>query len=229
MCWAPREVRNSRRLAKDYMSYFAIIGDLVRSRKMADRAAVQVRFRKAVEDVNCAEGGARLTVPLKLTAGDEVQAITRHPEALVDIMVTLSDALVPETFAWGWGYGELTTDLVEDVALLDGPCLHGAREAVESAKKNSSWLEISGFTEPSAQVLSAMMNLVGAIRSGWTARQAEVVRASRGRLQVETAEDLGVSPSTVSRTLSAAHAARVIEGEAAARALLRSLIPVGNR
>jgi DNA-binding NarL/FixJ family response regulator len=95
---------------------------------------------------------------------------------------------------------------------------------VESAKKNSTWLEIAGFTEPSAQVLSALMNLVGAIRSGWTERQAEVVRASRGRLQVETAEELGISPSTVSRTLSAAHASRVFEGEAAAKAFLGNLI-----
>lgn len=204
------------------MHYFAIIGDLVRSRKMADRAAVQVRFRRAVEDVNVIAGD-HLAVPLKVTAGDEVQGITDRPETLVDVMVALSDALVPEGLAWGWGYGELTTDLADDVSFLDGPCLHRAREAVEAAKKRSSWLEISGIPEPSGQVLSALMNLIGSIRSGWTERQAEVVRASRGRLQIETAERLGVDPSTVSRTLSAAHASRVLAGEDAARALLRSL------
>lgn len=204
------------------MDYFAIIGDLVRSRKMADRAAVQVRFRRAVEEVNVIAGD-HLAVPLKVTAGDEVQGITDHPETLVDVMVALSDALVPESLAWGWGYGELTTDLADDVSLLDGPCLHSARQAVEAAKKRSSWLEISGIPEPSGQVLSALMNLIGSIRSGWTERQAEVVRASRGRLQIETAERLGVDPSTVSRTLSAAHASRVLAGEDAARALLRSL------
>lgn len=204
------------------MHYFAIIGDLVRSRKMADRAAVQVRFRRAVEEVNVIVG-EHLAVPLKVTAGDEVQAVTDHPETLVDVMVALSDALVPEGLAWGWGYGEITTDLADDVSFLDGPCLHRAREAVEAAKKGSSWLEISGIPEPSGQVLSALMNLIGSIRSGWTERQAEVVRASRGRLQIETAERLGVDPSTVSRTLSAAHASRVFAGEDAARALLRSL------
>lgn len=204
------------------MNYFAIIGDLVASRKMADRAAVQVRFRKAVEDLNVAAGEG-LPVPLKVTAGDEVQGITDHPELLVEIMVTLSDALAPERLAWGWGWGALATELADDVSLLDGPCLHRAREAVEAAKKESSWLEVSGFAEPSGQVLSALMNLVGSIRSGWTERQAEVVRTSRGRLQVDTAERLGVDPSTISRTLGAAHATRVFAGEDAARALLRSL------
>jgi hypothetical protein len=208
------------------MNYFAIIGDLVGSRKMADRATVQVRLWKAVEDLNVA-AGTHLPVPLKVTAGDEVQGITRHPEALVEIMAELSDALVPAGLAWGWGYGELTTDLTEDVSLLDGPCLHRAREAVRAAKKKSSWLEVSGFAEPTGQVLSALMNLIGSIRSGWTDRQAEVARESRGRLQVETAERLGIDPSTVSRTLRAAHASRVFAGEDAARALLRSL--VGSR
>lgn len=204
------------------MNYFAITGDLVGSRTMPDRAAVQVRFRNAVDDLNVSQG-AHLPVPLKVTAGDEVQGVTRHPETLVEIMVALSDALLPEGLAWGWGYGELTTDLVEDVSLLDGPCLHRARDAVDAAKKGSSWLEVSGFVEPTGQVLSALMNLIGSIRSEWTERQAEVVRESRGRLQVETAERLGVDPSTVSRTLRAAHASRVFAGEDAARALLRTL------
>ncbi|MDT8369501.1 MAG: SatD family protein [Longimicrobiales bacterium] len=210
------------------MQHFAIIGDLVGSRQMADRAAVQVRFRKAIDDVNRASA-ARLTVLLKLTAGDEVQGITGQPETLVDVMVTLSDALAPERLAWGWGYGALTTDLVDDVSLLDGPCLHRAREAVEAARKGSSWLEIAGFTEPAGRVLSALMNLIGAIRAEWTERQTEVVRESRGRLQVETAKALGVSPSTISRALGAAHAARVFEGEEAARALLRTLSREGDR
>lgn len=204
--------------------YYAIIGDLVGSRTMADRAGVQVRFREAIAEAN-RHTSARLTAPLKLTAGDEVQGLTREPEALVDVMVRLSDALVPETLTWGWGYGTLSTDLVGDVALLDGPCLHRAREAVEIAKKRASWLEVSGFAAPADQVLSALMNLVGAIRSEWTERQAQVVRESRGRLQVEVADRLGIAPSTVSRTLSAAHAARVLAGEEAAKALLRSLAP----
>jgi len=208
-------------------SYYAIIGDLVGSRQMTDRGGVQLRFSEAVAEVNEAVH-TNLAVPLKLTAGDEVQGITSRPETLVEIMVCLSDALAPARFSWGWGYGELMTDLGDDVSLLDGPCLHRARDAVETAKKSSSWLEISGFPEPSAQVLSALMNLIGSIRSDWTDRQAEVVRESRGRLQVEAAERLGVGPSTVSRTLSAAHASRVFAGEEAAAALLKSLTRIGG-
>ncbi len=34
-------------------------------------------------------------MPLKLTAGDEVQGITDRPETLVEIMVRVSDALAP--------------------------------------------------------------------------------------------------------------------------------------
>jgi len=49
------------------------------------------------------------------------------------------------------------------------------------------------------------------------------VRAARGRLQIEVAEDLQVHPSTISRTLAAAHYESVLEGESAARKILGSL------
>lgn len=71
--------------------------------------------------------------------------------------------------------------------------------------------------------MSSLMNLIGALRSDWTPRQAEVVHAARGRLQIEVAEDMKVNASTISRTLAAAHYDVVLEGEAAARQLLAAL------
>jgi hypothetical protein len=138
-------------------------------------------------------------------------------------MVGIADALFPVRVAWGLGLGPLSTDLLEDVSLLDGPCFHRAREAVEEARRSSRWLRVSGTDGSSGVAASALMNLVAALRSDWTDRQAEVVRAARGRLQIEVAEDLDVHPSTISRTLAAAHYESVLEGETAAREILRSL------
>lgn len=204
------------------MTYFAIIGDLVESRNLADRAEVQERFQTVIAELNedCRDS---LEVPLKITAGDEVQGLSRHPRVFVDIMVRTSDALRPVGLSWGWGFGELATDLVEDVALLDGPCLHLAREAVENAKEDSRWLRIRGFPEPAAQVLDTVVNVIRFFRSTWTDRQAEIVKEARGKLQTEVADRLGVAQSTVSRTLAAAHYTTVLELEEAAQALLRAL------
>ena len=202
--------------------YAAFMGDLVDSRNLPDRAGVQKQLRSVLDRLNT-EWSQALTVPLRLTAGDEVQGLTRTPEVLVDVMVGIADALFPVRVVWGLGLGPLTTELVQDVSLLDGPCFHRAREAVEEAKRSSRWLRVGGVAGPRGFAVAALMSLVGALRSDWTHRQAEVVAAARGRLQIEVAEALEVHASTISRTLAAAHYESVLEGEAAARALLESL------
>ncbi len=204
------------------MAYFALIGDLVDSRSLSDRSGVQDRLRAVIETLNGTQGGS-FAAPLRLTAGDELQGLTRNPEILVDVVVSVSDAVLPAALAWGMGYGPVSTALDPDVSMVDGPCFHRARAAVEGARKSGRWLELRGVSGARGEAIPALFNLVGALRSGWTARQAEVVRAARGRLQVEVAEALGVHASTVSRTLAAAHFDAVLEGEAAARSLLAAV------
>lgn len=207
------------------MSYFVLIGDLVASRELDNRAEVQTRFQDAVSELNRSLRG-RLATPMKLTAGDEVQALTQIPTVFVGIITHVSETLAPVQISWGIGFGQLATAFEDDVAKLDGPCFHRAREAVEAAKKSSRALQVAGIEEPDATSLSALMNLIGSIRSAWTERQLEVVRKSRGRVQKDVARSLGVDPSTVSRTLALAHYRPVLEGEDAARGLLTKL---GNR
>lgn len=205
-------------------TYFAMIGDVMGSRQLEDRAAVQQRLREAIASLNATRRDL-LTVPMKLTAGDEVQGLTTEPHVLIDVLTTAAEALHPVQISWGLGLGDLATDLVDDVALLDGSCFHRAREAVDAAKHKSSWLEVRGFPKSSGEMLAAAINLVGAIRSGWTPRQAQVVREARGRKQSDVAEELDVAASTISRTLAAAHYKWILEAEDAARSLLRQLRP----
>lgn len=200
--------------------HFALIGDIVSSRDLPDRAAVQRRLQAEVRRLN-EELGPELTAPLKLTAGDEVQGLLGMPEVLVDILVAVADALHPARVVWGLGRGTLDTDPGDDVSVLDGPCLHRARDAVESAKAEGRWLVARGLDEPHRRVLGALLDLVRAIRSGWTETRARYVREARGRQQQEVAVRLGVSKQAVHQALSAAHFAPVLEAEDAARDLLR--------
>jgi hypothetical protein len=121
---------------------------------------------------------------------------------------------------WGVGRGPLTTDLHDDVALLDGPCFHRARHALETARHDDVWLRSEGLGPPHDAVLGSLFGLMGAVRSRWTDVQARYVREARGRLQREVAERLGVSEPAVSKGLNAARFAAVAEAERAARALL---------
>ncbi|MGH7482063.1 MAG: SatD family protein [Longimicrobiales bacterium] len=202
--------------------FYAMIGDVVGSRELEDRAAVQRRLRDAVQALNGAVA-ASLAAPLKLTAGDELQALLTDPAAAVDIAVGIADALHPASVVWGLGRGELATELVSDVALLDGPCFHRARSAVEAAAARGAWLRQEGLEAPHGETLTALFDLAWAIRSSWTPTQLRYVRGARDSLQQEVAARFGVSKQAVSKSLDAARFSSVREGEDAARALLRWL------
>lgn len=204
-------------------TFYALIGDIVGSRELPNRAEVQRRLAREIEALNDELGEARLAAPLRLVAGDELQALLTDPAAALDIAVPLADALHPVALRWGLGVGSLDTDLDPDVSLLDGPCFHRARRALDAAADDDTWLRAEGFAAPFSGTVSALFRLMWALRSDWTETQARYVREARGRLQKEVAERFDVNRSTVSRALRAARFREVREGERAARELLRRL------
>lgn len=208
-------------------TYYALIGDLVGSRRIEDRLTVQRQLKDEVEGLN-RDLGDSAAVPFRLTAGDEVQGLLRNPEAAVDVVVRMGDQLHPQTFAWGLGAGPVATDLSDDVSTVDGPCLHRARDAVEKAGRAGTWMRTEGLPPLEASLLEALMALLGALRSDWTEKELDYARAARTRSQREVAEAFGVNESTVSRGLSRAHFRTVVEGEQAARKLLGSLRERGS-
>lgn len=220
MSQAEQVGRAQRARASEPDAYLAVIGDVVRSRDVPDRAAVQRTLREQLRALNEALSGDRTVAPLELTAGDEVQGLLRDAAAAVDIVVRLSDHLHPVTMVWGFGHGPLATDVYPEVTAMDGPCFHRARGALEAAVRERAWVGVQGFPAPHADVLSALFRLSHGIRSRWTDTQARYVRAARGRLQKDVARQFGVDDSTVSESLSKAHYKTVQAGERAARELL---------
>lgn len=200
--------------------FIALSGDLVGSRELEDRAGVQRRLLATLERQNRDLDPRVVAAPLRVTDGDGVQGLLRRAGAIVDIVVGIEDALHPASMTWGVGRGTLTTDLHEDVAVLDGPCFHRARRALDTARHDAVWLRSEGLGGPYDIVLGSLFGLMGAVRSRWTDVQARYAREVRGRLQREVAERLGVSEPAVSKGLSAARFAALVEAERAARALL---------
>ena len=200
--------------------FLALIGDVEASRQIEQRARLQRELERAAARVNEVLGPA-LAAPLTLTAGDEIQALFRDPSAAVDAVVEVADAAFPARLVHGLGLGPLETDLGPDPALLDGPCFHLAREALQVARGEGSWLVARGLREPGDATVSALFRLLGELRSRWTEIQAEHVRHARDRPQKKVAEQLRKAESTVSESLKAAGFQAVLEGERALRAALR--------
>lgn len=202
--------------------HFALVGLVVGSRTLPDRPSFQRRLLATLKALNRGLGDA-FQAPLELTAGDEARALLARPEVAVTVMITVADALEPVRMAWGLGRGPLSTDPGPDVSVLDGPCLHRARDAAAEARKEGDWLRVEGVPSPHGQALSSLVSLMGAIRRDWTDRRAEYVREARTMKQKEVAEAFDVAESTVSQALKAAHFRPVLEAESAAAALLEWL------
>lgn len=195
--------------------YSAFIADLVRSRDIPDRAALQQRLGALLERLNT-EHEADLVGRLVLVRGDEVQGLFRTSKNIVALVDALATGLYPERVQCGLGYGPVATGLVDDPAQMDGPCFHLARQALDRAKKQNSWLVACGFGSEVDVTVSTLFRLMAAIRHGWTQRQNELTSLARTMRQKEMAARLDVSPSVISESLKASSFKAVRAGEALA-------------
>lgn len=202
----------------------AVVGDVVASRAVPDREALQNRLREGVASISRARRDV-LSADVQITAGDEVQALLATPDGAVSILRGLSDALHPIPLTFGIGYGALSTELParrrdRRLPLLDGPCFHRARAALESARERGAWAAAGGFARVETP-LNALLELVGNLRRGWTEKQGLYSVAARELAQKDVAERFGVSPSVISESLKGARLELVKRGETGIEELLR--------
>ena len=199
--------------------YCALIGDVVESRRIDGRAEFQNRLQDLIGLLNQEQESA-LASPLELSSGDEIQGLFLQPQAVVPVAIRLAEDLYPIRIAYGLGYGGVTTEILAHTYQIDGPCFHKARSALGRTRSEALWLTARGFGDPSDRLISALFQLMHAIRARWTSTQIDYIRRARHMLQKEVAEELGKSPSAVSESLQAAAFEAVHQGERALKDLL---------
>lgn len=188
-----------------------VIGDLVGSRRSADRAAVHARFARAVEAVN---ETFEPTVPLRIGVGDEFQGIFATLGDAVAATLRLRLALLPDVdVRQGIGWGQVTV-LAEEPRVEDGPGWWAARAAIEAAEDyerkaalravRTAYAVAEGETGPSPELVNAALMTRDQVVSGLSPRSMSVLDGLlRGRQQQEIADELGISPSAVSQRVRA--------------------------
>ncbi len=206
-------------------AYVALMGDVVGSREVEDRAGLQRRLVELLEELNHLHG-EHLVAPLRLVRGDEFQGLLGHFRPVVPLLSAIEDGLHPVRVTFGVGLGGLSTDPGPDVGALDGPVFHRGREALEEARHQDVWARVQGFGPVVDAFLGSHLALMEAVRSRWTETQRRYARGARTALQREVAREFGVSESTVSKSLTAARFHVVIEGEEALARFLDEIAPI---
>ncbi|HMJ96351.1 MAG TPA: SatD family protein [Thermoleophilaceae bacterium] len=146
-----------------------------------------------------------MRLPFVRTAGDEIQGVLGKAEALPDIVVR-----AVEDGAWWIGVGLGPVERMGATARdSQGPAFWHARQAVETAKKNSSSQPVAVAGEPhdAADALGSTLGALAFLSDRRTPEQQESVRLLRlGLKNKEIAAELNVTPPAISQRLRGAGA-----------------------
>ena len=212
-------------------AYWAVIGDIVHSRSIKDRARFQKGLESVLDEANrrfAAELLARWTV----TTGDEFQALYAGPAELPDVVEFILDALQPVRVRFGIGRGGLSTELKPTAVGMDGPAFHAARLAINYAKRKGMVVVAAGPHGIDSMVTD-IWNLAARVACDRTRMQRRVIALYRQlRNQYAVAEALGLTQATISVHLSRglffeteavlAHVRAILSSESHVRAMLSS-------
>ncbi len=183
--------------------YVAVIGDLVDSRLLRDRAGVQAKLGAALDELNHRFDGV-IASRFLITIGDEFQGLL-WPSAALDALwwayVRLMHMEVETRF--GFGVGPLSTPLRPEAIGMDGPCFHAARAAVDRAKaeKRLFSIEVHGAVRASAAV-NALGSLLDRVIHDWSQAQWETFSAlAELNNQAAVARARGVTRQSVRDTV----------------------------
>lgn len=203
-----------------------VIGDVVGSRRAADRRATQRRLQQGLAAVNA---DATTEDPLSVTVADEFQgSYPRLGEALHAVTQLRAELNPAVDVRFGIGRGPVEV-IDEAVGTQDGPgwwVARGAIDRVREAQGRTGWAPVrTGYAEHDADpervaaVRAALLChdlVLGSLdETGWSILRGLMA----GRTQSEIAEELGVTRQAVQQRRKHGHLPMLLESMAQLREL----------
>ena len=202
----------------------AVIADIVGSRQLEDRAAMQALLESTLREAEeILPASARAARGLQATVGDELQGL--FPSLRAAVAATLLYQLcIPEgiELRFGIGCGEVQDIPSAQGSLSEGPAWWSAREAIEHVEDLArrqvpharSWVRSSELADADLLALTnAGLLARDRVIGRWSPRVRRLVAGRlAGATQLELAEREEISQSAVSQTLAAAGATAITAG-----------------
>ena len=196
------------------MMYIALIGDIIESKKIQDRAQVQQQLLRLMKELNW-QYQDYLISPFTVTTGDEFQALFSPNSYMFQIIDQLSVAFSPYEIRFGIGVGEMVTEINKEQSIgSDGPAYWLAREAINHIHDKNDYgiNHISVFLadEEVTWTVNAMLAACSFIQSKWTEVQYDVLKQLLAEniydetfSHKEMARLLGITPSAFNKRIKA--------------------------
>jgi len=198
-------------LVFNYKPFFAIIGDIIDSKKIQNRLQVQYDMTTVLNLIN-EKYTQSVGSKFMITLGDEFQGLLNDGEYITEIIDTIERKMHPISLRFGIGVGSITTKINYDMPVgADGPAYYNARKTIEHIKKSrNKKMEIKsniGIEIENGLYFSELINSIFSmstvIKSRWTPRQREVIEAyiKCDEVQGPAAALLGINQSNVQKAL----------------------------
>jgi hypothetical protein len=209
--------------------YCTVIGDIDKSREIANRGEVQRRFEETLAAVN-RDFKAAIASQFLLTLGDEFQGVLSAPGESLRIVRHLQSTLSPVVLSFGVGIGSLDTALKPVALGMDGEAFHRSREALSEAKSARGGRVVYSFAGPGAKLVNFLILFSDRRLAKVSKTTLKVHELMKGRMsQVEVARALGLTQQGVSRALRSKALQEVTQIEDSLCEFLQSLARVESQ
>ena len=193
--------------------YYAIIGDIINSKKIDDRYEIQEKFAKILKHVN-SNYKDDIEADFLITLGDEFQGLLKNSKSILEIIKRVQREMYPVKLRFGIGIGDISTKIDKKAAIgADGPAFYAAREMIDSLhkqekqiKKQAPDIQISFYDRECFEVeeINIMLSLLKIMEDSWTDKQRYTIwdMMTNHGSQEMCARRIGTTQSTVARRLS---------------------------
>lgn len=117
------------------MIYYAVIGDIIKSKKISEREKFQKSWMLFLNELNN-ESKSNIASPYTITLGDEFQAVYKSSNSMFKDIFKIMEHIYPNKIRISIGIGKISTEINKVNAIgMDGPAFYAARDGLMSLKK----------------------------------------------------------------------------------------------
>ena len=188
-----------------------LIADLIGSRNIQERGALQITLGKTLERLN--RRNPDVVSPYTLTLGDEFQVVLKRANHLFHDITSLLAAIHPQLARFSIAVGDISTPLNPKQAIgMDGPAFYLARDELEALKKGHGLFKISGISPDCRQLVNLSLNLIAHDVRKWKHTRIQVLDRLYAHIPVsEIAQALQLSEKTIYKTIDVGELEQVME------------------
>lgn len=177
-----------------------LLGDVISSKKIKNRAKFQEKLIEACNAINKANKNDIIANMKIIKGSDEIGCLLGNLAPLYNIIKGLSDELYPVKIRFVMVRGKIDTGYeTRDISQMDGPAFHQASKLIMDLKKEKLIFNMLSSNKILDTLLTNNINLIYLLKKRWSHEKLEIINAyERWGDQRKVASELGISQQTVS-------------------------------